>query len=69
MDRQVRTWKESEQARGTHVLESADGRTSQDTEGIRVSKGHSLPGEHRWTDKSGNKNINPGMTQKEGRLT
>ena len=25
MDRQVRTWKESNQVRGTHILESADG--------------------------------------------
>src|SRR6267142_1339333 len=68
-DRQVRTRKESEQARGTHFLERADRRTSQDTEGIQVSEGHSRTGEHRWTEKSGKKNINPGMTQKEGRLT
>jgi len=30
MDGQVRTWKESNQARGTHSLESAEGQTSQD---------------------------------------
>ena len=29
---QVRTWKESDQARGTHVLEMAEGGTSQDME-------------------------------------
>jgi len=29
---QVRTWKESEQARGTHVLERAKGETSGDME-------------------------------------
>src|SRR6266850_2253219 len=29
-DRQVRTQKESKQLRGTHILESADGQTSQD---------------------------------------
>src|SRR6266850_2131499 len=52
-DRQVRTWKESNRARGTHKLESADGQTSQDTERIRPSEGHSRPGERRWTDKSG----------------
>src|SRR6267142_7012401 len=28
-DRQVRTWRQSDRARGTHSLESADGRTSQ----------------------------------------
>src|SRR6267142_2391385 len=52
-DGQVRTQKESDRARGTHFLESADGRTSQDMERIQPSKGHSLPGEHRQTDKSG----------------
>ena len=46
---------ESEQMRGTHKLESADGQTSQDTEGIQVSKGHSHPGERRWMDKSGHR--------------
>src|SRR6267142_726512 len=53
MDGQVRTWKESDRARGTHQLESADRQTSQDTERIRPSEGHSHPGERRWTDKSG----------------
>jgi len=53
MDGQVRTRKESKRVRGTHELESADGRTSQDTEGIQASEGHSQTGEHRWTDKSG----------------
>jgi len=33
-DRQVRTWKGSDQAMGTHILEIADIRTSQDTERI-----------------------------------
>ena len=42
---QVRTWKESEQARGTHQLETASGWTSQDTEGIGPSEGHSHPGD------------------------
>src|SRR6267142_118500 len=53
MDGQVRTWKESERARGTHFLESTDRQTSQDTEGIRASEGNSLPGERRWTEESG----------------
>src|SRR6266850_1989660 len=55
-DGQVRTRKQSNRARGTHFLESADGRTSQDTETIRPSEGHSLPGERRRTDKSGHRN-------------
>jgi len=38
-DRQVRTQKESDQARGTHQLKSTDGQTSQDTERIQPSKG------------------------------
>src|SRR6266850_484063 len=54
-DGQVRTWKEYKRARGTHFLESADGRTSQDMEGIQVSKGHSPTGERRQTDKSGHR--------------
>ena len=40
MDRKVRTLKESDQARGTHTLESADRWTSQDTE--RTSKQRAL---------------------------
>ena len=40
---QVRTWKESNQARGTHSLETAEGGTSQDMERKQPSKGHSLP--------------------------
>src|SRR6266850_1457571 len=52
-NRQVRTQKESEQARGTHFLKSADRWSSQDKEIIQASKGHSLPKEHRQMDKSG----------------
>ena len=33
-DRQVRTQKESDQAKGTHILERAAGQTSEDTERI-----------------------------------
>jgi hypothetical protein len=55
---QVRTRNESEQARGTHTLESADRGTSQDTERIRASEGHSLSGERRPRDKSGH-GMNP----------
>ena len=42
---QVRTRKESDRARGTHELETALGGTSQNTERIRPSKGHSHPGD------------------------
>src|SRR6266850_2096719 len=65
MDGQVRTRKESKRVRGTHFLESADGRTSQDMEGIRASKGHSRPGKHRRMDKSGHGR----NTSKRGALT
>ena len=49
---QVRTWKESDQARGTHSLEMAEEGTSQDMERMWPSKGHSLPGDGRERDKS-----------------
>src|SRR6267142_268650 len=55
-ERQVRTQKQTEQARGTHQLESAEGETSQDTETNRASKGHSPTGECRGRDKSGHRN-------------
>jgi hypothetical protein len=48
----VRTWKESEQVRGTHGLENGDGETSQDTERVRASDRHSLPRGRRPRDKS-----------------
>jgi len=64
-NRQVRTWKQFDRARGTHRLESTDGWTSQDTETIQPSEGHSLPGERRRTDKSGHGN-NP---TEQGALT
>src|SRR6267142_290652 len=54
-DRQFRTQEESNQARGTHRLESADEWTSQDTERTQLSEGHSQTGEHRQTDNSGHK--------------
>ena len=56
MERQVRTQKEFEPARGTHFLESPDGETSQDTERMQARKGHSPSGEHRWRDKVGHGN-------------
>jgi hypothetical protein len=41
---QVRTRKESDRVRHTHVLEMASGGTSQDTETIQLSEAHSRPG-------------------------
>ena len=52
-ERQVRTREESDRARGTHSLETALGGTSQDTESIRPSDGHSLSGDGIGRDKSG----------------
>ena len=49
----VRTQKESDRAKGTHILETASGGTSQETEIIRPSEGHSLPGDSIGWDKSG----------------
>ena len=50
---QVRIQKESDQARGTHELETTSGGTSQNTERIRLSEGHSHPGERIGRDNSG----------------
>jgi len=49
----VRTWKGTDQARGTHMLETAGGGTCQDTERNQLSKGHSLSGDHRGRDLLG----------------
>ena len=43
-EEQVSTRKESDQARGTHILETASGGATQETERIRPSKGHSRTG-------------------------
>jgi hypothetical protein len=53
LEGQVRTRKESDRARHTHMLETASGGTSQDTERIRPSKAHSRTGDHIGRDKSG----------------
>src|SRR6266850_805142 len=68
MNGQVRTWKESEQARGTHKLESTDGETIQEMERIQPSKGHSPTGECRQMDKSGVSGHGKNTT-KQGALT
>jgi hypothetical protein len=48
-----RTWKGSERARATHILESASGWTGQDMKRKRASEGHSLAGERIGMDWSG----------------
>jgi hypothetical protein len=52
-EEQVRTRKQSEQAKGAHQLESADGGTSQNMQTIRASERDSLAGERRQRDKLG----------------
>ena len=52
-DRQVRRWKESDRARATHILETASEGTSQDTERIQLSEGHSRTGDRIRSDISG----------------
>jgi hypothetical protein len=49
----VRTRKETDQARGTHVLETAERATCQDTKRNYPNEGHSLPGDGRARDLSG----------------
>ena len=50
---QVRLRKESDRVRGTHQLKMASGGTSEDTQRIRPSEGHSRPGDGIRRDKSG----------------
>jgi hypothetical protein len=51
-EKQVRTLKECEPARGTHVLEGPGRETSQNTERMQANKGHSQTGEPRQIDRS-----------------
>ena len=51
----MRTLKENDQARVTHILVIAEGREGQDMEGKRPSRRHSLSGDHEGWDKSGYK--------------
>ena len=53
---QVWTQKESNRAMGTHQLETASGGTSQDTETIPQSEGHSPTGDGIGRDMSGHRN-------------
>ena len=52
-ERLVRTRKEIDQVRGTHKLETAQGKTCQDMERNRPSEGYSLPGNGRERNLSG----------------
>ena len=54
-ERLVRTRKETDRARRTHVLETVEGRTYQDTERNRPSRVHSRPGDSRGRDLSGHR--------------
>ena len=49
----VRTQKETDQARGTHKLETVEGGTFQDKGKNRRSQGYSLPGKHKDKFRSG----------------
>jgi hypothetical protein len=51
----VRTLKETDQARGTHFLGTAEGGTCQDTERDRLSKGCSRAADGRGWDLSGHR--------------
>ena len=55
-ERLVRTQKQSDRPRPTHQLEMADRGTCQDTETIRPTEAHSLPGDGRQRDLSGHQN-------------
>ena len=48
----VRTWKKSDQARGTHSLEMVQGGTSHDKERKQLSERHLHSGDSRGRDKS-----------------
>ena len=51
----IRTEKESDQARGAHILETTEGGTSQNMEREQLSKGHTQTGDQRGRDKSEHK--------------
>ena len=55
-ERLVRTPKQSDQPRPTHLLETADRATCQDTETIRLTEAHSHPGDGRQSNLSGHRN-------------
>ena len=49
----VRTWKQTDRPRGTHMLETPEGGSCQGTEQNKPSEGHSLPGDARGRGLSG----------------
>ena len=54
-ERLIRTWKEIDRSRGTHVLERAEGGDHQDTERNQRSERHSRPGDGEGWDWSGHR--------------
>ena len=54
--RLVRTPKQSDRPRPTHILETADRATCQNTERIQPTEAHSLSGDGRQRDLSGHRN-------------
>ena len=54
-ERLVRTWNETNRARHTDILETAEGGTCHDTERNRQRKAHSLSGDGRGRDLSGHR--------------
>ena len=64
MEGLVRTRKETDQARATHELETAEGGTFQDKERSRPSEGHLLPGEYKDESRSGH--VKNARMQQEG---
>ena len=55
-ERLVRTRKQIDRGKDTHLLETADGATCQNTETNRPREGHSRPGDGRGSDLSGHGN-------------
>ena len=51
----VRTQKESDKARSTHILETTEGGVCQDTERKQLSKRHLHPRDHRGRGLSGHR--------------
>lgn len=51
----MRTWKENDRARVTHLLVIAEGREGQDMEGKRPSRRHPHSADHKGWDKSRHK--------------
>ena len=64
MGGQVRTQKANNRERTTHILETAEGETSQDMEGNRLGEGHSQTGNRRMRCQSGRINKLAGVAHR-----